>query len=529
MRLRHAIVSSLARLLGVRDYNGAKTNGPVWGRNAATASGNVNTDLNNSRAMLRSRSRHAWQNHATARAVVEGDVALVISTGIDIEPDTGDARRDEALKGAWDRWARHASACGRMDLWDLQRQARRSERVAGEFLWVFVPVEDYAKSGIPLAILAIESDRLSPTPIGSIGAGNSFDNGVEFDKYGKPVFYHISDEIQEITTGSIPAPAPKKKPGETSGKKYPASEVIHGFDVQRPGQVRGEPGLAPVLNVLRQEYELVEAELTAAKVGAAHSVKITTTNGVLPGEQAGTEGSLPTYDFSPGSVNVLQPGENAEVMANPRPSQQISPFRQMLRGDISGATGIPQRYIDRDTSRANYSSMRADMLDTQRILTPQQQRFGRLVAESVYHRILPLLAVSVGVSIPAVGTIERILFERCKIMPDGWAYVDPQKDVAAAKAAVDSGLTTLQEEIQSRGRDPRQVERQLQAERLAKAMRDIETVQAVQQACDASGVPGLTWAHILTLSGAGTAPGAHLQASVQAPAASPELMKMIHG
>lgn len=523
MAWRSVLVSGIAKILGLRAYNGARPSGNVWGSSRVSASGNVNADLNNDRPELRRRSRNAWQNHSTARAVIESDVALVVSTGIDVEPDTGNAKWDELLRAAWQKWAERASACGTMDLWTLQRQARRSEKTAGEFVWVFVDTDDFSLRGIPKAIFPVEADRLSETPLGELAPGASFCSGIEYDRFGKPIAYHIANEadIEDIRTphgGSMVAGSGGTKVDTVNGfqkkneggKRYPAAEIIHGFDPNRPGQIRGEPGLAPILNTLRQEYELVEAELTAAKIGAAHSIKIKSNNGALPGDTLSTDGTVATYDFSPGSINVLAPGEDAEVMANPRPSQQISPFRQMLRGDISGATGIPQRYIDRDTSRSNYSSMRADMLDTQRILTPQQQRFGRLAAAEVYRRILPQLAVAAGVPVPQIGTPERHLFERCKIMPDGWAYVDPTKDVNAASSAINAGLTTLQEEIQSRGRDPRQVERQQQAERMQKAARDIEAIKQIQALCEKSGVPGLTWANIFNIAGPSTAPAVYM-------------------
>jgi lambda family phage portal protein len=477
MAWRKSLVSSIARILGVRGYNGAKQSGHVWGGSRVNASANVNDDLDADRYELRRRSRHAWQNSASARAIVEADVALVVSTGIDIEPDTGSDQSDERIREAWAQWTEHASACGTMDLWTLQRQARRSERTAGEFLWALVDTDNYDRRGIPRAIMPLESDRLSMAPVASLAAGSTFVSGKEIDRYGRVIAYHISDGdgdagISSPKGGTLVAGSGGTLAGSLSsssqrtGRRYLAAEIIHGYESQRPGQMRGEPGLAPVLNTLRQEMDLVEAELTAAKVGAAHSIKIKTVSGMPPSgdPSIGTDGVVNTYDFSPGSINMLAPGEDAEVMANPRPSQQISPFRQMLRGDMAGATGIPQRYIDRDTSRANYSSMRADMLDTKRIMDPQQQRFGRQAASEVYLRILPQLATAAGVSLPPVGSPERARFERHKVMPDGWAYVDPQKDIAAGIDGIRAGLSTWQDELQARGKDPRRVLAQLQKE-----------------------------------------------------------------
>jgi lambda family phage portal protein len=478
MAWRSTIVRTLARLMGVREYDGAKTANHVWGGGSrVSASSNANADLLNSRSVLRERSRASYQNHSSARALIDAKVGLVVSSGIDIEPDTGDEATDAALRSVWSEWVEQADAAGLSCLWDLQRQAYRSELMAGEFLWILVNLDTEGRV-IPAALMAIEPDRLSANPVAALAPGSTFVDGVEIDAVGRPVAFHIvdgdGDGIHSPLGGTAIAGSGGRPvaggttSGSGKGKRFPASQVFHGYEILRPGMVRGEPALAPVLNTLRQEQQLVETELTAAKVSAAHAVAVMTEAGDWP-ESTDPNTSTdntggPSYDFAPGTVSRLAPGEKLEIVKSERPSQQISPFRAMLRGDLAGAMAIPSRLIDRDVSRANYSSMRADMLDTRRQLDPVQQRFGRTAALDVYRRILPQLAVAAGLSIPAAGTPERRQFERAKIMPDGWAYVDPQKDVAAGIDAIRAGFSTWQEEIGSRGRDPRRVAEQLKKE-----------------------------------------------------------------
>lgn len=478
MAWRSTIVRSLARMLRVREYDGAKQNNHVWGGGRrVTASSDANVDLSMARSDLRERSRAAYQNHSSARAMIDAKVGLVVSSGIDIEPDTGDADTDADLKSAWLAWVDQADAAGSSCLWDMQRQAYRSELMAGEFLWVLVDL-DADDRVIPAALMAIEPDRLACNPVSPIAAGAQFVDGVEIDRYGRPIAYHILDGDGSgmrsplggstlAGSGGRPIVASISMSG-TKGTRYPAAQILHGFEILRPGMVRGEPALAPVLNTLRQEQQLVETELTAAKISAAHAVAVLTDAGSWPeggDPNTGTDDvGAASYDFAPGTVSRLAPGEKLEIVKNERPSQQISPFRDMLRGDLAGAMSIPKRLIDRDVSKANYSSMRADMLDTRRQLDPVQHRFGRVAALEVYRRILPQLAVAAGLSIPTAGTPERREFERAKIMPDGWAYVDPEKDFRAATLGIAAGLTTWQDEMHARGKDPRSVWKQLKAE-----------------------------------------------------------------
>jgi capsid protein len=133
----------------------------------------------------------------------------------------------------------------------------------------------------------------------------------------------------------------------------------------------------------------------------------------------------------------------------------------MLRGDLAGAMRLPQRYIDRDCSRANYSSMRADMLDTRRLLDPVQGMFARLAAKRVYEAGFLQFATAAGLRIPRENTPEMRRFMRCKVHPDGWAYVDPEKDISAALKAIEGGLSNWTDEAQRRGGDIDQIWKKL--------------------------------------------------------------------
>lgn len=472
---RSAIVRGIARFLGAREYTATKTGNHVWGGSRVYSSASADSDLIAARPVLRERSRHAYQNHASARAIVESLVGLVVSTGIDVEPDTGEESVDDSLRDAFVEWCEYADAGGRLDFYELTRQAFRSVVMAGECLAVIHDLD--GDRPVPFAISVLEPDQLASDPVAPVAPGCTFVDGIEMDAYRRPVAYHVLSAPADSTTqplgGSlVPGSGGVQTVGSgswrASGHRITADRVIHVYEVTRPGQTRGEPWLAPILGTMHQERQLVEAELTAAKICAAHAVAITSEGAGWPaGDDAASgtgDAGEPTYDFTPGAVSRLGPGEKAEVIKNDRPSQQIAPFRKMLRGDLAGASRLPQRLIDRDVSGANYSSMRADMLDTRRQLDPVQQWFGRGFAAEVYRRLLPQLAVYAGIRIPPAGTRERRAFMRCKVMPDGWAYVDPEKDVAAGIAAIRAGFSTWEEEVQGRGRDPRKVLAQLKKE-----------------------------------------------------------------
>jgi lambda family phage portal protein len=385
---------------------------------------------------LRNYGRHLERNNPTMRAGVDGLVALVVGSGIDLEPDTGDEKVDEAIRKEWKDWCDSCAVDGR-DVFQLQSQGFREVVAAGEGLWRLVMLPERAASGeIPLAVLPLESEWLDDDCAGV--AYN--DNGstvrvgpITLDRYGRAVSYTLKNPDLNAIGGA---------------EEVPASAVMHFFEKRRSMQARGEPWAAPIIETLQQERDLVDAELQAAVTSSSIGLAVTSTShDPLDSEEDGDTDD-PAHSLRIGGVARLYPGDSVESFANTRPSQQIMPFRAGLRGDTAAALRLPQRFLDRDVSRANYSSMRADMLDTDRLLSPVREWYGHATIGRLYKEVLPFLALRAGVAVPRA---------KYRLIPDGQPYVDPTKDVKAALEAINGNLSTYEAEVGKRGGDYRKL------------------------------------------------------------------------
>jgi len=463
----------------VSGYNATDPRRKIVDRTRLPASSTANQILNGSLPALRNYCRNLERNNPTARAGLEALVALVVGSGISLEPDTGDEATDARIRAVFQQWCDSAGVHGE-SIWSLQGLGMREMVAAGEGVWRLVDDGNPLPSILPLDAEWIDELTASSNDLTTVA-------GVIIDRLGREKGLML-----------------RNPEGMGDAEEVLSQSVIHFFERRRPVQHRGEPWFAPLIERLIQEQDLVDADLKAAVNTAGYAVAITSE--MSPGTTTDENGE-PVTDIPLGSVVSLLPGEDIKLLAHNRPSQAIAPFREMLRGDIAAALRVPSRFLDRDVSRANFSSMRADMLDTERLLGPLREEFGRQTIGAVYERILPRIAAMLAIPIPPA---------RYRLLPDGQPYVDPQKDVAAAKAAMDSGLSTLEAEVAKRGGDYRQLRDQRIREMDDEALANIERIKKVQAACDASGVPGLTWAHIVTVGGAVTAPGAYLAASVQA-------------
>jgi len=301
----------------------------------------ANQLLNGNLAQLRAYCRQLERNNPTARAGIEALKALVVGSGIALEPDTGDEQTDAMIRDEFAAWCEDCGINGE-SIWHLQSLGIAEVVTAGEGLWRFVFDRDAERKGkLPLRILPLDAEYIRDDE-GGTGDLTTV-AGVKVDNLGRPVAYLL-----------------RNPETEDNPEEVPASSIAHFFERRRPVQNRGEPWFAPLVETLMQERDLVDAELKAAVSTASLGIAIESE--YQPGLDTTDYGSDtdPVQDLKLGSVVRLFPGEKVAPFSHTRPSQQIAPFRQMLRGDIAAALRIPQRFLDRDVSRANYSSMRAD-------------------------------------------------------------------------------------------------------------------------------------------------------------------------
>ena len=486
------IYSAVAQYTGLPYGSGYNAIDPTrklienFGRNAAYSRSTANELLSGALGPLRTYCRDLERNNPTARAGIEALVALVVGSGIALEPETDDDR----FKSIWREYCEHCGTDG-ASVYEMQRRAFRDIPVAGEAVWRWVPI-DSRDDAVPLRILALESewivDQVPPDQTHTDQV--TYANGVELDALGRPRAYWL-----------------QRPDGYTAEERVDARSIIHMYEHRRSLQARGEPWFAPLIETLLNERELVDVELYAAKMSAAMALIVKSSGD--DGVEWDSSGD-PAQSISPGTVARLFPEEEVESFSHTRPSQQIAPFRDMMRGDIAAALRIPRRALDRDVSRANYSSMRADMIDEAALLYPVRDWFGHQSIGSVYREVAPIIAAQLGMDYVPTGY---------QLLPDGQPYVDPAKDAIAADYRVTHGYTTKQAEIAARGGDSNKVREARKAERLQEAADEIALAKQVQAMVAKANAEieglGLNWAQILTSAGANQSPASYLASLTQ--------------
>lgn len=261
--------------------------------------------------------------------------------------------------------------------------------------------------------------------------------GVEIDQNFKPVAYYLRKE--KLTTYLA---------GNT--QKLPTADVIHVFRKERAHQTRGIPPLNAVINDLRQLDEYQEAELAAAKLGAALSIFYERNEQSLAGDvMAATSEEEPNLEIGPGMVTKVATGYNVKTMTATHPNTQYGEFVKSVMKKICSALGMSYNKVCKDYEAINYSSLREATLD-------EAAFFGEIQAFLIesWKEIEFQLFVK-GLSIPEEKK-KAVLMHHTWICQKRGLF-DKSKEILAAEREIKLGLKSPVQYIEENGMDTDEV------------------------------------------------------------------------
>ena len=428
-------------------------------RNWQPGAGSANADTTFDRTDLRARSRDLARNNPTACAAINANVTSVIGTGLSMRPridakalglteDEAEAYEDQIAR-EWSLWAesQNCDAARTLDFYGLQEQAFRAMLESGD---TFAVLPNIKRNNSPysLTVQLIEADRVS-NPSYAADTDNIV-GGVEFDSYGAPKQYHISNKHPGDIRRAGMAWNAYKAYGEKTGRR----NVLHIFEQLRPGQSRGVPFLSPVIEPLRQLGVYTDAELQAAVISGAFSVFIKMdpeafeslfeedTKKAVINSASRWDGSL-----SSGKAVNLLPGEEVSS-ANPgRPNAEFDPFVSSIFKQIGMALELPYEVLTM-SFQSSYSAARAALLTAWRVFYKRRTFMASRFCQPIYEEFLAEAVSNNRLALFAFFSDPIVHKAWCgaEWAGDGPGSIDPQKDVTAAEGRVKLGISTLDNE-----------------------------------------------------------------------------------
>jgi lambda family phage portal protein len=325
-------------------------NAKHWTR--ADARGPVSETTPTDRRTLRNRLRYEARNNPYFRGAIRTIVNDTIGTGPRLQMLTPDAKLNADVQDLWRLWAPAAD-------WALDcRVLVGVAELVGECFAVFRNSARLGRLGLPVNLTAklIEPDQVAH-PNGRILALNQYgDDGIETDEDGEPVRYSIL----------------KAHPGDPQFVRYatgadlvPAEYVLHWFEPERPGQLRGNSPWESALPVLNQLRRFTMATLSAAEIAAMLAGVMTNKN--LPPDsdkyltEAGNQANwFDTVELVRGMLITLPPGMEANQFKPEHPTTNYEMFVTAKLKEIGRCRNMPYGKMAGDHSRYNYSSSRMD-------------------------------------------------------------------------------------------------------------------------------------------------------------------------
>ena len=301
--------------------------------------------------------------------------------------------------------------------------------------------------------------------------GNFIRHGVEFDKYGKKVAFHVRSETNgNVRYERIPVR------GEKSGRLI--SWMVYGSETLLD-DTRGEPFLADTLYMLKDLDRYRDAETRAAVINAMLAFFVErsadTGKGARPSDglarlkpTVGIAGPEPENynpvpekrigedlrEMKPGTFfDDLDPGMKITSPATNRPNVNYRAFEEAIISALAWTHGIPPEILMLKFGN-NYSASRQANNEFEVYLSRQTQKNADDFCQNIYTGFITQAVLSGQISAP--GFISAYSKPEKWRLTSAWTdctwtglnrpSVDRSKEASASQTLLDNGLTTFDDE-----------------------------------------------------------------------------------
>ncbi|MEG2344200.1 MAG: phage portal protein [Acidaminococcaceae bacterium] len=437
-------------------------------------------DIGGSLSIMHARSRDLYMGNTLANSAVKTARTNVIGAGLKVRP-----RIDRMILGlspgeaqAWERytakefdlWAKN-KGCDlykQNNLYDLQDIAYLGQLLNGDAFALIKYRQPTKLNPYHLRIQLIEADLVSnpdcycytSSDYNVINTnpsnGNKIVNGVEINSDGAVVAYWICNRYMYDPTNIVESA--KWQRVEAYNLETDLPNIMQICHLERPGQYRGIPELAPVIDSLKQIGRYTDAELTTAVIRSFFSLFFTQNkeaSAVIGGfpiegnyEHEKRETLDPKFlELGPGTMNTLPQGYDVKSMGSNVNASNYDIFVTHLLKQVGASLEIPYEVLIKSFN-ASYSASRAALLQAWTAFKTRRQWFVRDFCQPIYE-IWLAEAIALG-RIKAPGYFEEPL-KQAAWSNSLWygpvmGVLDPVKEIQAAKLRISTGLSTREKE-----------------------------------------------------------------------------------
>jgi lambda family phage portal protein len=433
---------------------------------------------------LRNQSHDLDRNEAIARGAVENTVSNVVADGLRPQAKLDhqvlgipEQKAREFEKAAERIFALHASSVysdfTRSNPFGInQAIALRSVLLDGDCL-ILKRYKPGPGAILGTCIQIIEGSRLRNPDFG--GADKDIREGVELNEDGEAVAYHIvnRDRLQTLQperTIRIPR-------FDADGNPI----ALHVFHSRLPGQTRGEPFLAPVVERFKQLSRYTESEIMAAVISAFFSVFVTSEGHGPFGDRkdihlASRQANMQTRSkekFGSGMLLNMLPGEKVETLTPGRPNANYQPFIQAVLQQIGMGLSIPFEVLTQNF-QSSYTAARAALLEAWKFVMIRRAWTVSKICQPFYEWALGEAVAKGMLSAPDFSNVvKRRIYTSAEWVGPSMPSIDRLKDAKADETRLSTQTASRRSIVEGEGRDFEKLQREIASEQPDKSAVDV--------------------------------------------------------
>lgn len=411
---------------------------------------NINSLVASGGPRLLARSRELVLTNGYAANACESYAANLVGDGIKPSSLIEDGELRDKVQQLWLAWTIEADADGLTDFYGLQAMIAREMFVAGECFVRIRPRRTEDGLRVPMQLQLLQSEMLPFEKVETAPNGNLIRCGIEFDRIGRRVAYHFRRRHPgDSTDRSVDFP-------ETT--RVPAEDVLHIYRPIDAGQIRGLPHVAPAMVRLFLLDQYDDAELDRKKTAAMFAGFITKNapDEALMGEIEDEGTGIGIASLEPGTLQVLLPGEDIKFSSPADVGGGYEAFQYRTLLSISASLGLPYHLVTGDVRQANYSSLRAELVEFRRRIGQLQHGvMAHQFCRPIWQRWLETAALSGALNLPDMARAKPVHW-----IPPRWDWVDPLKDIQAQLLGIEAGLVSRRKAVEATGYDIEEIDRE---------------------------------------------------------------------
>lgn len=394
---------------------------------------------------------HQSENNALVSSIIQHAVTAVVGDGPTVRPMHPDAEIAAQLQRAWNTFYQDSGIEGGMSLGGYLSRVARGFYVDGESFTQLVvdPVTMRLKLRL-LTAEQVDSSKTVPS-LGMTGDLPMIVAGVEYDADGRIVAYWVFKTPPDAPWASV-EPA----------VRILALDICHVFEPRFPGVPRGMSPLTAVAPLAMELDNCIDAAVVKLRTTCLVGMVVRDPNGEMAFNETTDPASL--Y-LEPGATLRLPPG--ADVSFPPTSEMNTVPeVLSHIERLVCAGAGVPAFMATGDFGAINFSAGKLGLATFQRrVKAIQQNHIVAQLLTPIWDRLVLLEVLSGRMRAPDYeSNPER--YAASFLFP-GWPAIDELKKAKADTLAVAAKLRSRQEIISDGGRDPADVDAEIEADPFA--------------------------------------------------------------